>query len=291
MATLPVLGFVGAGKVGVALARLLSQRGYTVAAIASRGFSAAKTLAEQVGAEAVTAAEVVARAELTFLTVPDDQLAPLARQLAEDGPGGRAVVHTSGALDAGVLEPLAARGVATGSLHPAFPFADSDDSVRRLPGATFALEAADARLERWLEEIVAALDGRILRVPPGRKPLYHAALVFASNYTVTLYAVAEKLLQSLGAEREVAANALNALLEGTIANLAAQGTPDALTGPLVRGDTGTVAAHLDALERVDPRLAALYRQLAEATLPLLEARGLSTEAISASLGISLPDQE
>jgi predicted short-subunit dehydrogenase-like oxidoreductase (DUF2520 family) len=114
-------------------------------------------------------------------------------------------------------------------------------------------------------------------IPPGGKATYHAALVFVSNYTVTLYALAENLLTGLGAEREAADQALNVLLGATVENLRLKGIPDALTGPLVRGDVGTLAAHLEALK--DAQLVDVYRQLARLSLPMLTARGIPTGAV------------
>ncbi len=145
-----------------------------------------------------------------------------------------------------------------------------------VPGATFALEAESVVLLGWLTDLAAALDGRVLIVPPGKKPLYHAALVFASNYTVTLYALAESLLVGLGADRATADSALDALLAGTVENLRTQGIPGALTGPLVRADVGTIEAHLHALGQVDRRLVEVYSELARLSLPLLVARGVET---------------
>jgi predicted short-subunit dehydrogenase-like oxidoreductase (DUF2520 family) len=126
---------------------------------------------------------------------------------------------------------------------------------------------------------VSAVDGRIFVIPPGSKAIYHSAFVFASNYVVTLYAIAEKLLVGLGAEREVADNALNGLLAGTVANLRQQGVPAALTGPLVRGDAETIRLHLEALGRIDGDLVELYRQLGRLSLPMLEARQIETSFV------------
>ncbi len=175
--------------------------------------------------------------------------------------------------------PLAARGVQVGSLHPAYPFADVERSIEGLPGAAFAVEAGDEPLLGWLLGMVAALDGRALLIPPGGKALYHAALCIASNYTVTLYAAAESLLVSLGADGADADQALNALMAATVENVRGQGVPDALTGPLVRADIGTIAAHLRALHGVDETLVAVYRQLARLTYPLLLARGIAPDDI------------
>ncbi len=219
------------------------------------------------------------RGDLVLLTVADDAISAMAQTLAESRFTGSAVVHTSGALDARVLAPLAERGLMVGSLHPAYPVADVESALIGLPGSTFALEAQDERLVGWLRDLVTALDGQVLIISPGEKVLYHAALVLTSNYTVTLYAAAERLLLSLGAERAAADQALNGLLAGTVTNLRAQGIPAALTGPLVRADVGTIAAHLRALRSADEQIAEIYRELARLTYPLLRARGIALDEI------------
>lgn len=128
--------------------------------------------------------------------------------------------------------------------------------------------------------LVQALSGHAVLLAPGQKVLYHAALVFSSNYTVTLYAIAMRLLADLNIDSASSALILNSLLSNTAANLARQGLPLALSGPLVRGDVGTIAAHLQALPR---DLADLYRRLAQHTLPLAEARGTPLESLSVLL--------
>ncbi|MCC6616823.1 MAG: DUF2520 domain-containing protein [Anaerolineae bacterium] len=275
----PALGIVGAGKVGGALARLAHAHGYVITAVNSRQPSDAVALAEVVGAQVVaSAAEVVARADLTLLTIPDDALAAMASTLTTTAPlTPKAIIHTSGAHSHDVLAPLAAYGYLIGSLHPAYPFSGP---VESLAGVGFAVEASGEPLATWLRDLIDALGGRALAIPPGGKPIYHAALSIASNYTVTLYALAETLLRSLGADRAEAAAAILPLLDATVDNIHQRGIPDALTGPLVRGDAGTVAAHLAALEASDADTAQLYRALARATLPLVEARGVETDELA-----------
>ncbi|MBZ0286310.1 MAG: DUF2520 domain-containing protein [Anaerolineae bacterium] len=281
----PTLGFVGAGKVGHTLARLWYARGFRVLAVYSRTPEHEQRLAHRVEADvARSPAAVIQNADLTLLTVPDDAIHAVVGEMVYatskmDGNRSKAVVHTSGALDMAVLSPLSKLGLMTGSIHPAFPFADVETAVDRLPGATFGIEADSDILRAWLGGLVKALNGRIFPIPSGGKAVYHSAFVFTSNYAVTLYAIAERLLISLGAEREVADNALNGLLGGTVANLERRGVPDALTGPLVRGDVDTIRLHLEALGRVDASLAELYRRLARASLPLLEARNIDTTLV------------
>ena len=273
----PTLAVVGAGKVGGTLTRLSFAHGYSVATVYSRTEANATALAREVGARTVTTLDHL-QGDLALIAVPDDAIAATVDALA--GFSGQAVIHTSGAHDASMLAPLAARGLLVGSLHPAYPFADGEAAVKGLSGVTFALEAQDDLLRYWLYDLIDALGGRPLLIPPGGKATYHAALVIASNYTVTLYALAESLLLGIGADRAAADQALNALLLGTVENLRAKGIPDALTGPLVRADTGTIAAHLrGACWLWMTKLAEVYRQLGRLTYPLLLARGIAPDEI------------
>ena len=278
----PRIGFVGAGKVGHVLARLWKQAGYEISAVTSRTEAHAQTLAAAVGADVVkTAAEVVARSDVTLLTVNDDAITEVAEQITAANPdlSGKGIVHTSGAKSLDVLAGLQAGGARLGSLHPVFPFAEVETALQRLPGATFAVEADDDGLQSWLTALVTAVNGRVMLIPPGDKVLYHAALVIASNYTVVLFHVAEQLLHEMVASQQAAHNALSVLLEGTVANLKANSTAEALTGPLVRGDMGTVAAHLEALAAY-PQVRDLYRLLTEAALPMLEQRDMDEETLA-----------
>lgn len=276
----PSIGFVGAGKVGTTLARLWFQAGYTIQAVCSLDALKAEALAAQVGARPVTSPDaVIAAADLTLFTVPDDVIEGLAAAVSLESLAGKAVIHTSGARDAAALAALAARGALTGSLHPAFPFADVAAALVNLPGATFAVEAEAPRLQVWLVALAQAVQGRVMVLPPGQKAIYHSALVIASNYTVTLYALAERLLMGIGADREAADAVLNRLVEGTVENLREKGIPGALTGPLTRADAGTVRQHLQALRQLDPSVAEIYAALARLSLPMVRARGVSTERL------------
>ena len=276
------IGFIGAGKVAGTLARLWHKQGYKIAAVYSRSARHAQTLAEAVGTQAVPSPEdVVAAADLTLLTVPDDAIISLAQSMAKMMPAltSKGVVHTSGAHDAHSLESLAARGANVGSLHPAFPFTDVTNPAGSMAGTAFAVEAEDEKLREWLLELVAALDAKALAIPAGGKVLYHAALAIASNYTVTLYALAEQLLTTLGVTRADAGAALNPLVTATVQNIVKQGIPGALPGPLTRADVGTIAAHLLALDSVDEDIAVVYRQLARLSFPMLSERGIPLDGL------------
>lgn len=270
----PTIGIVGAGKVGATLARLLHQAGWLIENVYNRTPSHAETLAGAVNAAVVEHLADV-RGELIIIAVADDAIALVAAEMAQSNLDwhGRGVVHTSGALSADFLAPLAARGAWTGGLHPAYPFSGVVESLK---GTAFVVETESPVLREWLSMLGDALGAVVLPISGRDKPLYHAALVMASNYTVTLYGTAARLLEQIGVESVDAKLILMPLLEGTLANLQAKLPAEALTGPLTRADTGTISGHLEVLAQTDPNIAAAYAALARLSLPLLRERGLST---------------
>jgi predicted short-subunit dehydrogenase-like oxidoreductase (DUF2520 family) len=272
------LGFVGAGIVGRSLAMLLSQRGYPIVSVTSRSAKSAETLAGSIPHCRVgTIHDVQKTSDLIFLTVPDDQIEPVAARLAQEMSWrtGQAVVHCSGALSLDALPALRERGVAVGSFHPLQSLASVEDGVLRLPGSYFGVEA-DEPLRPTLSAMVGALGGHLLLLPGHSKARYHLAATIASNYMVTLFAVAVDLLGRKGMTHAESASALLPLLRGTVDNLAQLGLPRALTGPIARGDLGTIQRHLEVLREEAPGVEPLYRRLGAATVPLAIQNGTLT---------------
>jgi predicted short-subunit dehydrogenase-like oxidoreductase (DUF2520 family) len=276
------IGFIGAGRVGTALARALRDAGYPVVAVASRSFESARALAGQIdGCTPVEAAQSVTdTSDVTFITTPDDAIAAVAGAIT--WRPGTSAVHTSGAASLDVLAPARSLSAHTGSLHPLQTFAGRDEHTSPLTGSTFAIEG-DEYLVPVLHEMVEALGGHPITLPPGAKALYHIAAVLVSNYTVTLADLAAGLWESFGVDRDTALRALLPLMQGTVRNLEALGLPDALTGPIARGDTGTVERHLDALAAAAPGLLDVYRALGVETIKVAEAKGTISESVAASL--------
>lgn len=273
----PRIGIIGAGKVGHTLARLWHRQGYSIVGIASRTPAHAEALAQQVDTDALAASDVIVIADIIFLTVADDAIEPVAQSLAEENWQDKAAVHCSGAASVDVLQSLAEAGAQVGSLHPAFPFADVDSAMQGLSGATFAIEASETTLQAQLTALAESIGGQTIQIPAGGKAAYHAALCIASNYTVTLYSIAQSLLTDLGADEAAAINALDVLMQATVENLAAQGIPDALTGPLSRGDAGTLRRHLTTLD--DATLREVYVGLARLSYPMLDTQEIDLSSL------------
>ena len=191
---------------------------------------------------------------------------------------GHSVVHCSGAASLDPLEPARVQGAEVGVFHPLQTFARADRAEMILPGSAFGIEASSDDLHAVLAEMAQALGGTPLTVS-GDKAIYHASAVIASNYLVALLHVASGLWSSLGLPREDGLKALLPLVHGTIENLERIGFPDALTGPIARGDVGTIERHLAALREVAPSVLSLYKELARTAIPIARAKGgLSKEA-------------
>jgi predicted short-subunit dehydrogenase-like oxidoreductase (DUF2520 family) len=209
-------------------------------------------------------------AELVFITTPDDAIAPVVSQIRWHK--GQSVVHCSGADSTDILEPARKLGAYVGVFHPLQTFASVRQAIENMPGSTFALEAEEPLLTT-LKDMATALGGYWIELKAGDKVIYHASAVIACNYLVTLVKLATDLWQTFGIPGHQATQALLPLIRGTIHNIDTVGIPQCLTGPIARGDTGTIRKHLDALQKVAPGLISTYQELGRQTIPIALAKG------------------
>ncbi len=271
----PLIGIVGAGAVGTALGVALSRAGWPISAVASRDPARRARFSQLVGGTRAfaDATAILDEVELIILAVPDDALAPLAASLRLYG--GQALVHTSGALGAEVLLPAMAAGTQIGSFHPLVAFADTERAVAAFHGATVAVEGDD-QLVAMLAEMAEAIGATAVRLAPGSKSAYHAAAVLAAGgFDALLDAIAE-LGRVAGLDEAGSLAIYGPLIEQTLGNARALGIRAALTGPIVRGDVGTLRAHLASLAEHAPGVLDLYRAAAQREIVLAEARGALT---------------
>jgi len=287
----PRIGFIGAGVVGTALASGLSDAGYPVVAVYSRTKKHAENLTSRIESLAVAddPQSVVDSADIVFLTVPDDAIEEVVGSLSWSE--GKSVVHCSGSRSLDPLQAARKAGAAVGVLHPLQAFATAQQARRNLRGSAFAIEASDGALQGRLEGIARSLGGRPFRLSGDKKVLYHAAAAIASNYLVTLVDLASGLWSQFGSRKEDGLSALLPLLKGTVENLEAVGLPDALTGPIARGDVDTVKRHLEALGGVAPELASVYKELGRSTIPIALAKGRIGEETAKELKRLLQEEE
>jgi predicted short-subunit dehydrogenase-like oxidoreductase (DUF2520 family) len=265
------LGFIGAGRVGTGLAYGFARAGVSVVAIASRTIASARKLARRVrGARACAPQEVADRADIVFLTVPDDAIAAVASSIG--WRAGSACVHCSGAADLDVLRKAVADGALAGGFHPLHMFGEARESPGALAGNAIALAGPDVLVQR-LARLARALDAKPLRLPEGGRALYHAAANFSGAFVIALIQEAVALWGKLGIAQGDALAALLPLLRGTADNVERLGAAGGLGSAIARGDAGTVRRHLEILAREAPDSLELYRILSLRTVPLALAKG------------------
>ena len=264
------LGFIGAGALATTLSVAFKQHGFRIAAISSRGYESARTLAGLLDECSAVPdnQEVADSADLVFIATPDDIIPVVASQVR--WRKGQMVVHCSGADSVDILNPAKTAGSQTGVFHPLQTFAAGLEE--NLKSITFAVEAEEPLLTQ-LKEMAQMLGGHWIELKSKDRVIYHAAAVFACNYLVTLTGIAAGLWESIDVPRYQAIRALLPLMRGTINNIEATGVTQSLTGPIARGDLGTIKKHITALDNIDPDITKLYRELGLNTIPIALEKG------------------
>ena len=271
------VAIIGPGKVGCALGRRMHGRDFRVTAVAGRTRAQARDAVRFIGAGRASASPAAAArsADVALITTADRSIALACERIAAAGGfrAGQVVLHCSGAFGPELLEPARKAGAAVGALHPLQSFASADQALRRLRGTFFTFEG-DAAAAPVARRIVRAAGGRFLAIAPGSRALYHAASCVLSNYLVALADLGLEMMERAGMERAAAAKALQPLLRGTLENVKALGTTEALTGPVARGDVETVQRHLEALCDQPPQFLRLYAELGRYTVAVARRKGL-----------------
>ena len=268
----PKVGFIGAGRAANAIAAGLHEHGYRVAAVASRTFSSAAALADRIeGCAAMPTAQGVADCcDLVFITTPDDAIVSVAGEV--DWRKGVGVAHCSGAESASILDAARERGAVTGSFHPMQTFTPASAGAGVFAGVAFAVEGHPPLLD-VLREMAGALGGRPVEVRPEHRALYHLSGFLACGLMSAQIGRAADLWREMGFNRQQGLDALIPILRGTVDSLEKQGLPGALTGPISRGDLGTVRKHLEAMENHAPSLLPLYCESALGAVKLAVEKG------------------
>jgi predicted short-subunit dehydrogenase-like oxidoreductase (DUF2520 family) len=271
------LAIVGAGRVGRTLGRRLRELGWHIGPVVTRSRATARAAVRAIGAGIPNGALTrhVLAAEVVLIATPDSAVADVAAQLARQGGEewrGKVVLHTSGSLSSASLDPLAIRGASTGSMHPMQTF--SGRARTELEGVIFGIDG-DARARRVARRIARALGGIPVVVKGRDRVAYHAAGGFAAQHVLSVMEAGTQILMSVGFTRRQAGRALLNLARQTLDNFEGLGPRASWTGPLARGDFGTVAKHVAALRKLPREFGAAYAALtwlALHTLGLRDAR-------------------
>ena len=292
----PTISIIGAGRLGTALARALSTRGYRIEAVVARRKQSALRAARLAGAQMLALTrrqlDLIPESDILFITTPDDSLEETAQHLASlikgrpagSGSSGRKqkkriALHASGALSSAILLSLKDVGFATGSLHPLVSVSEPVHGAERLSSAFFCIEG-DVEAKRVARLLVRSLGAKSFSVNTRDKALYHAAAVMASGHVTALFDIAAEMLARCGLTERRAREVLLPLLQSTLENLYLSDPAYALTGTFARADAATVRRHLAALtsQEMSDALAA-YRLLGLHSLKLAKVAGAPLSAL------------
>ncbi len=257
------IAIIGLGKVGTAVGYLLRRSGYEITAIADQSAAALKNGIEYTGGRACSdPIQASLLADTVFITTTDDFIEPVCNEISEGGGvgPGKKVVHMSGAGGLALLESARRFGACIASIHPLQSFVDIDGVIENIPGSTFSI-TAEGEIKDWAIRVVRDLGGMPFFVSEENKPLYHAAACMASNYLVTLMNMVEGVYRHLGIDADEAVRAFWPLVRGTMKNMEDRGTEKSLTGPIARGDIGTIRRHLKVLKYKMPALLNVYCEM------------------------------
>lgn len=276
------IGIIGCGRVGASIGAAWRQAGHAIIGVSATSTASLERAEDMLPGVPVLDPDAIAeRAELVLVAVPDDEIAPLVTGLADLGRihAGQILIHCSGRYGTDVLEAGTRLGALPIALHPSLTFTGTEVDLSRLRQATIAV-TAPAPIRPVGEALVVELGAEPIDIAEADRPLYHAAITHASNHSITIVAEAMELLTEAGVADPSAV--LHTLVDASVANTMQNG-PKALTGPISRGDVGTIEAHLAALSefslsRSNPAVRNSYIALARSTAAKALAMGRITEA-------------
>ena len=274
------IGFIGAGKVATAFGRYLHGRGVTISGYFDRHAEKSRRAAAATHGRAFPdTTSLASQSDIILITTRDDQIADacnaLCRQKIIDAR--HLVGHMSGAHSSRILAEAQRRGATVFSLHPLQAFADENKALEELPHTYFSLEGEDEGLQP-IRRILEQTGNRFFSISSENKSLYHLSACILSNYLVALMDAGLAALEKSGIDPDEGFQAMRPLIDGTLSNIARMGTAKALTGPIIRGDAGTILRHLKALQSSGLEdIETLYRQMGLQTLKLACRTALSSE--------------
>lgn len=270
--------FIGAGRLARSLAVAMQAAGWPITHVASRNPESAESLSALLpGSQPVPIIEA-ARSDWVFLTVPDDAIEELASSLVWQSH--QKILHCSGATEMSALSAATRSGAQTGSFHPLQIFSGQPDNGAHLRGCTAALEAQPGLLEE-LTDMAHMLGMQPLQLPPGTRPLYHAAAGYAASMIIALLGEASQIWNTLGMDEAQSLKALLPLARGTLDAVEKRNSlAAALSGPVSRGDASVLRKHAQALHQLGHRHATIYRRLTERQIALAQSSyRLSNETV------------
>ena len=260
--------------VGTAIGFLLRKAGYKIISIADKSPAALKRALHYTGGKAFrNSREAVQEADCILITTPDDAISSACQKISlSPAIKGKFVFHMSGAGGLDLLEQAKKAGAAVASIHPLQSFSSIDQAIKNIPGSYFGI-TSDKKSRIPAKNIIRDLGGIPLFISSDQKPLYHAAACFASNYLVSLMNTVESIYRAIGLNEKDAKKAYLPLVYGSLRNIENSGSISSLTGPIARGDIGTIKKHITAINKNLPQYSSLYSSLGLITVKVAQQKG------------------
>jgi predicted short-subunit dehydrogenase-like oxidoreductase (DUF2520 family) len=265
---------IGAGRVGTTVSYTLAEKelpNIKLKAISSRSTESLNRAKKILGSKAAGViftrenSKAVSLANCILICTPDDVINSVCSDIFKDKSKdfkNYYAIHFSGSKSLEVLNSARAAGAEIASIHPLKSFASIEEAIKSLPGTIFGVTYSSTESKKMAEFLVKSLGGEIIEVENNKKPLYHAAACVASNYLVTLINYAVLIHKKMGIKPEDSLKGLMGLVEGTVSNIKKMGTEKSLTGPIARGDVGTIKEHVKSFnEFFSKEDSALYRMM------------------------------
>lgn len=289
------IAFIGAGKVGTAMGIYFVDNKIKVVGYYSKSFSSAKEAAILTNSKAYhNIYDLIEDADTIAITTPDDIISSVINDLKKGNAvfNGKVIFHMSGVHSSDILSPLKENKeneLTVLSLHPLLSFSDSINSAKELKSTTFTLEGKGIRLSE-VRDLLEKLGNRCIEISTENKVLYHTACTVLANYFVTIIDVGLSMLIEAGFSKEEASIIAEPLITKTLENIIRQDTEQALTGPISRGDLGTIGQHINLLKK-NKKWLELYKALGTHTIELAKRAGKIDQDSALKLMEVLKDNE
>jgi len=268
------IGFIGAGKVGIAIAHTLKNKGFEVVAVSDKtGEKAFNTARQYLGDSTKYTSnnmEVIRVSDIIVITTQDYAIKEVAKEVHEKSErlNGKLFFHTSGAHPSSILKPLDEKGAILGSLHPLQSFPDIDSAIRVLP-STYVFIEGDGEALKTLEALGKSIGQAAIPIEGNNKVYYHLCAVFVCNLLCALLYSSEKIMKKI----DITLEPFFPIINATLHNIQSNGPLMSLTGPIVRGDKGTVEDHINAMSGMNLHKR-IYKALSLAALDMVKKRGI-----------------
>jgi predicted short-subunit dehydrogenase-like oxidoreductase (DUF2520 family) len=274
------LSCIGAGRAGKTLCKLLagqqSRFDISIQQIINRSRVSAEEAIAFIGqGQPAEGFENLSPANIWLIATPDDAISAVSQSLMTSGVlrSGDIVFHCSGSLSSEVLSTTTI-GAYGASVHPIHSFANPKNSLVDFSGTACGIEG-DTGASEILTELFSLIGGKCFSLDPDKKALYHAATVMACNNLISLLSLSQRMLEAADVESGAAGHLLQPLIENSLSNFFRSGDVGALTGPISRGDSDTVAAHLKSLKD-HPQWQRIYSSLGEIAVSLSAQQGFAS---------------